>query len=89
MNRNIDKKIGRLTVLVLLGAGICHCISHVKAAERPNVVVILTDDQGWGDLSASGNTNLKTPNVDSLRATALVSIASSFVQFVPRRELSS
>jgi len=36
------------------------------AAERPNVVVILTDDQGWGDLSLHGNTNLSTPNIDAL-----------------------
>ncbi len=34
--------------------------------ERPNIVVILTDDQGWGDLSLHGNVNLATPNVDSL-----------------------
>ena len=33
---------------------------------NPNVLVILTDDQGWGDLSVHGNTNLDTPNVDSL-----------------------
>jgi len=33
---------------------------------KPNLVVILTDDQGWGDLSCTGNTNLETPNVDSL-----------------------
>jgi len=33
---------------------------------RPNVVVILTDDQGWGDLSAHGNKNLSTPHIDSL-----------------------
>jgi len=38
----------------------------VSAAQRPNVIVILTDDQGWGDLSLNGNTNLSTPNVDSL-----------------------
>jgi arylsulfatase A-like enzyme len=38
----------------------------IVAAERPNVVVILTDDQGWGDLSVNGNTNLATPHVDSL-----------------------
>ena len=31
-----------------------------------NVLVILTDDQGWGDLSIHGNTNLDTPNVDSI-----------------------
>ena len=38
----------------------------VAAAARPNVVVILTDDQGWGDLSVNGNTNLSTPHIDSL-----------------------
>lgn len=40
--------------------------SRAIADERPNVVVILTDDQGWGDLSFNGNTNLSTPNIDSL-----------------------
>jgi len=35
-------------------------------ARSPNVLVILTDDQGWGDLSVSGNTNLATPHIDSL-----------------------
>ncbi len=34
--------------------------------ERPNIVVILTDDQGWGDLSVHGNLNLKTPHIDSI-----------------------
>ena len=33
---------------------------------RPNFVIILADDQGWGDLSVHGNTNLSTPNIDSL-----------------------
>lgn len=37
-----------------------------SSAERPNIVVILSDDQGWGDLSLNGNTNLSTPNIDSL-----------------------
>jgi hypothetical protein len=36
------------------------------AADRPNVLIILADDQGWGDLSLHGNTNLSTPNIDSL-----------------------
>ena len=35
-------------------------------AAKPNVVVILTDDQGWGDLSLNGNRDLDTPNIDSL-----------------------
>ena len=33
---------------------------------RPNIVLILADDQGWGDLSVNGNTNLSTPHIDSL-----------------------
>lgn len=36
------------------------------AARKPNVVIILADDQGWGDLSVHGNTNLSTPNIDTL-----------------------
>jgi arylsulfatase A-like enzyme len=37
-----------------------------RAADPPNVVIILADDQGWGDLSVNGNTNLRTPSIDSL-----------------------
>ena len=33
---------------------------------KTNVVVFLTDDQGWGDLSLNRNTNLSTPNIDSI-----------------------
>ncbi|MBL9082852.1 MAG: arylsulfatase [Planctomycetales bacterium] len=35
---------------------------------RPNVLVILSDDQGYGDVSAHGNPVLKTPNLDKLRS---------------------
>lgn len=36
------------------------------AAERPNLVILVADDQGWGDLSVHGNTQLRTPHIDSL-----------------------
>lgn len=36
------------------------------SGKSPNVLVFLTDDQGWGDLSSSGNGDLATPHVDSL-----------------------
>lgn len=36
-------------------------------AARPNVVIVLTDDQGYGDLSCHGNPILKTPEMDRLR----------------------
>ena len=40
--------------------------SEDQSQTRPNVIVILTDDQGYGDLSAHGNPILKTPNLDKL-----------------------
>ena len=40
--------------------------AQAAPAARPNVVIILADDQGWGDLSINGNTNLSTPKIDSL-----------------------
>jgi arylsulfatase A-like enzyme len=35
---------------------------------RPNVLLIMTDDQGWGDLRAHGNEQLDTPTLDKLAA---------------------
>ncbi len=47
-------------VALLLGSAAC------LTAAPPNVVVFLADDAGWGDYGASGNTQLQTPNIDSL-----------------------
>lgn len=38
----------------------------VVTADQPNVVLIMTDDQGYGDLGCHGNPILKTPNLDAL-----------------------
>src|SRR5438477_64691 len=38
------------------------------AGKKPNIVFVLTDDQGYGDISAHGNPILKTPNLDRLHA---------------------
>src|SRR5919107_585997 len=49
-----------------IGAAAAAPLFGQRSRRRPNVVVILTDDQGWGDLSVHGNSNLSTPNIDSL-----------------------
>ncbi|MEW6237364.1 MAG: arylsulfatase [Candidatus Omnitrophota bacterium] len=39
-------------------------IAHESAAKPPNVILILTDDQGYGDLGVHGNDKIRTPNID-------------------------
>ncbi|MEM1443583.1 MAG: arylsulfatase, partial [Verrucomicrobiota bacterium] len=39
--------------------------------EPPNVILIMTDDQGYGDLSCHGNPVLKTPNLDQLHSESI------------------
>jgi arylsulfatase A-like enzyme len=45
--------------------------SERETRRRPNVVLILTDDQGYGDLSAHDNPYLETPNLDRLHREAV------------------
>jgi arylsulfatase A-like enzyme len=49
-------------IAVLLAGG------ALDAAERPNVLLILTDDQGYGDISSHGNPYVKTPHMDRIAA---------------------
>ncbi|QGJ70760.1 N-acetylgalactosamine 6-sulfate sulfatase [Planctomycetales bacterium 10988] len=53
-----------LLSIVLFGSMLAPLTS--QAEERPNVILIMTDDQGYGDMSCHGNPYLKTPAIDSL-----------------------
>lgn len=44
---------------------------QLPAAEKPNIIVIMADDLGYGDLSCYGATRVKTPNIDRLAAEGL------------------
>lgn len=45
--------------------------SHLDVSERPNIVVILADDLGYGDIGAYGATKIRTPNIDYLARRGL------------------
>lgn len=47
-------------------AGATVGFSNAQTGKRPNVVLVMTDDQGYGDLSLYGNPRLKTPNMDAV-----------------------
>jgi arylsulfatase A-like enzyme len=57
-----------IVTALLLG---CLFFVQSAAAARPNVILILTDDQGYGDLACHGNPILKTPNLDCLQAESV------------------
>jgi len=53
--------------LLMLVAALCSQSTAVaKDAPRPNIIVIMADDLGYGDLSCYGATELETPHIDSL-----------------------
>lgn len=55
------KQFLHLLILVLF----CFCNTQDKVTP-PNIIFILTDDQGFGDLGVYGATDIKTPNLDRL-----------------------
>jgi arylsulfatase A-like enzyme len=42
------------------------------SAEKPNILLIISDDQGYGDFGFMGNTILRTPQLDKLAASAAI-----------------
>ena len=39
-----------------------------QSSSSPNIVIILADDMGWGDLGSFGNPNIRTPRLDQMAA---------------------
>ncbi len=51
--------------------GLLLCVTSARAAERPNVVFVLTDDLGYSDVGCYGATKIKTPHIDRLASEGL------------------
>ncbi|MBM4028323.1 MAG: arylsulfatase, partial [Planctomycetes bacterium] len=65
--RQFLARVGQVVAGSALGASVLTRVALAgQKGGRPNVLIILADDQGWGDLSVHGNTNLRTPHIDSL-----------------------
>ncbi|MEM8668045.1 MAG: arylsulfatase [Planctomycetota bacterium] len=62
--------IYQATRLIVL-AFVCSHTCNAHASDRPNVILVMTDDQGYGDLSCHGNPVLKTPHLDQLHAESV------------------
>lgn len=58
--------ISRIIFLLIL---FISCTKQVE--QKPNIILIITDDQGYGDIGYNGNPHIKTPNLDLLAANSM------------------
>jgi arylsulfatase A-like enzyme len=68
----IQKLSGFLLFLAVLGISSCTQPMHNKSYGKPNIILIMTDDQGWYDAGFNGNKMIRTPNMDMLASMGIV-----------------
>jgi len=65
-------KLFQLSALIFAFAAAAFSTAAFGAApERPNIVLVMADDQGWGDMAYNGHPVLQTPNFDAAAAAGL------------------
>ncbi|MEP6668826.1 MAG: arylsulfatase [Chthoniobacter sp.] len=57
-----------LPYLLLASLALALPTRAADSKRKPNILIVLADDEGWGDLGVNGNTNVSTPKIDSLAA---------------------
>lgn len=71
ISRGPNRKLPLMTRSILI-ALVLGCLSSLLAAQTPpNIVFVLADDIGYGDLGCYGATRTKTPNLDKLAAQGM------------------
>ena len=72
-----ERPLSRRRLLGLLGGAAGAAVGRglragaPKSASKPNIILCMTDDQGWGDTSYNGHPHLKTPNLDAMAAAGI------------------
>lgn len=72
INKNRRRVLGGISALSLASlSGLSSLAADKKTQDKPNILFILADDLGYGDLSVYGQTDFKTPNLDQLAEQGL------------------
>ena len=71
---DLPRVVGSI-IVVLCGAYVFQAQADATnsdgSIERPNIVLVMADDQGWGDMAYNGHPTVKTPNFDAAAASGL------------------
>ena len=66
--QDVDLELPMLRYVLVLYIFLSYCYDHMligkETGSRPNIILIMADDQGYGDLSCHGNPVIRTPNID-------------------------
>ena len=66
------KNLSKLTLLGVAAGFLIGCNSPEKTDQKPNIIFIMADDLGYGDLSCFGQKVIKTPNLDQMAAEGIM-----------------
>jgi arylsulfatase A-like enzyme len=72
MKMRIELACGIVAACLVSGCADTKTGAPVRAAERPNIIFLMTDDQRWDNLGCYGRSEFKTPNIDALAKQSVV-----------------
>ena len=61
-----EQKENTVKIILVAITALTLAAANLNAADKPNVILVMTDDVGYGDLACHGNPFVKTPNLDQL-----------------------
>ena len=68
----MNRSVRRLSLLTLFSCVVCLSFSRdLPAADKPNIILVMCDDLGWGDVGFNGGKIIQTPHLDAMAGNSL------------------
>ena len=71
LKRKLLDRFDPVTIMLVFATSTMWLAGETAADEPPNIILVMADDQGWGDMAYNGHPFIKTPNFDKAAAAGL------------------